>query len=463
MENRIKSKISVTFYLKKMSHDDAVKKRAVYTTIAFSGTSAKMSTGMVCEDPKIQWRKGMFEGRKFTDENLELLSIRNKIEAFDTRFCKSANHIKDLYHGINLDDIPMTILEVFNESLEKKHTKVKSATIKCFKGSISIFKLWMKETQRPDFGVVQSHPNKITKRLIQQFYNWDLERVKESTANNHIFNLHHLYELFHNINVGDIDGLVPNPFKRIVELEDKQERVKKALERDLDWKWIEKIENLKYKLPEGVVINEIELWDKEWLLGKDRETKRVVKEEKFRLLTLILAYTGLSFVDLGKADVLNIHRTITGPVLSGRRVKTKKIYTIPVTPKLDSLIKELGSLPWKPFVNDKNIKDYKRCQRSYVWFSRYLTIDLSEQIGFDEDITLTAHRFRHSFAMRMLNHYRFSLTNVARMLGDREDTVEENYANQDDDTIMKIFHEEMARFNKRQQEEDEDLESEVAV
>ena len=179
-----------------MSHDDAVKKRAVYTTIAFSGTSAKMSTGMVCEDPKIQWRKGMFEGRKFTDENLELLSIRNKIEAFDTRFCKSANHIKDLYHGINLDDIPMTILEVFNESLEKKHTKVKSATIKCFKGSISIFKLWMKETQRPDFGVVQSHPNKITKRLIQQFYNWDLERVKESTANNHIFNLHHLYELF---------------------------------------------------------------------------------------------------------------------------------------------------------------------------------------------------------------------------------------------------------------------------
>ena len=49
------------------------------------------------------------------------------------------------------------------------------------------------------------------------------------------------------------------------------------------------------------------------------------------------------------------------------------------------------------------------------------------------------------------------------MLGDREDTVEENYANQDDDTIMKIFHEEMARFNKRQQEEDDDLESEVAV
>ena len=33
---------------------------------------------------------------------------------------------------------------------------------------------------------------------------------------------------------------------------------------DIDWKWIEKIENLKYELPKGVVINKVDLWDDYW-------------------------------------------------------------------------------------------------------------------------------------------------------------------------------------------------------
>ena len=65
--------------------------------------------------------------------------------------------------------------------------------------------------------------------------------------------------------------------------------------------------------------------------------------------------------------------------------------------------------------------------------------------------------------MRQLNHFGFSLMVVSRMLGDNEDTVRKNYADHDDDAISKAFNEEMARFNKRQQEEDDDLESEVAV
>ena len=63
MENRINLKISVSFYLKKMSHDDAVRKRAVIAIISYNGTSAKLSTGMACDDSENQWRKGMFEGR----------------------------------------------------------------------------------------------------------------------------------------------------------------------------------------------------------------------------------------------------------------------------------------------------------------------------------------------------------------------------------------------------------------
>jgi len=200
-----------------MSQDITVKKRAVYGTIAFVGTSAKLSTGIVCEDPETRWRRGMFEGRRFSDYNLQLLVIKNKIESFDTRFCKSATHIKDLYNGAKLEDIPMTILKVFKESLDKKKkSRVTHSTILNLIAAISVFKKWMKETQRVDFGVVQSHPNKITKRLIQQFYEWDLERVKESTATNHILVLHTLYELFHNMNVGDLEGLIPNPFKGIV-------------------------------------------------------------------------------------------------------------------------------------------------------------------------------------------------------------------------------------------------------
>ena len=162
-----------------------------------------------------------------------------------------------------------------------------------------------------------------------------------------------MYEIFHKINNGDLEGLLPNPFKGIVEREEQQERTKKALDRCVDWKWIEKIENFKYELPEGVVVNEVDLWDNEWLFKGETDDKRLVKREKMRLLTLILAYTGLSFVELGKADVLSIHNTMTaGKVLSGRRVKTKQVYTIPVTPKLEALIKEMGSLPWQPFVDE---------------------------------------------------------------------------------------------------------------
>ena len=102
-----------------------------------------------------------------------------------------------------------------------------------------------------------------------KFYDWDLDRVAEATANNHNALLHCLYELFHKMNNGDLEGLIPNPFKGTVVREEQQERTKKASERCVDWKWIEKIENLKYELPKGVIVNEANLYDRYSLFEGD--------------------------------------------------------------------------------------------------------------------------------------------------------------------------------------------------
>ena len=152
-----------------------------------------------------------------------------------------------------------------------------------------------------------------------------------------------------------------------------------------------------------------------------------------------------------------------GKVLSGRRVKTNQIYTIPVTGKLEELINKLGPLPWQPFVDDNLVVNYNTKSSKYMIFSKYMDRVLTKHIGWDEDHTLTPHRLRHTFAMRQLNHFGFSLMVVARMLGDTEQTVRKNYADHNDDAIAKAFNEEMAKFIKKQKEKDDDSEGEVAV
>ena len=86
MENAINNAIGVCFFLKKMFHKDWVKKRGVYATIAYAVTSVKMKTELVCLDPETQCKRGMFEGKNFSNENRELLKIKHKIESYDNRF-----------------------------------------------------------------------------------------------------------------------------------------------------------------------------------------------------------------------------------------------------------------------------------------------------------------------------------------------------------------------------------------
>ena len=475
MRSKLESKISVTFFLKKISTKSEVKRKAVYATIAFKGTSAKLSTGIKCDNPEKDWKAGMFEGKNFTDENHKLLSIRREIESLDSRFFRSANHIKDVFNGAENNDLPTTILEVIDESYLERKGEVESATYKAYLTAINCFKKWIKEKRKPNFSIYQNHPQKITKRDVKNFLKWILttkivrahskkhnQPLSRVTANRYLACLSALYNVFYSDNADDHDEIVFNPFSKIRAKQKKHELVSNALERELDWKWIEKIEKVKVELPDGVVVSEKDFSQMVKHGSSLTELEKTVLAEKFRLLSLILANTGLSFAELGKEDVFHIQRSITGPLLAGRRVKTKEKYTIPVTPELEALIKEMGTLPWKPFVTNHQISDEKVKDKAYRNYYTYLNNKLAADIGYDEDETLSPHRFRHSFAMRMLNKCRFSLHVVARMLGDSEKTVRENYADYDDETITEVFNEEMSRYLKSNNNDDKS-EAEVAV
>ena len=95
----------------------------------------------------------------------------------------------------------MTIFTRFEESLYSKtiikNYKVRSNTLNNLKSTVNKFKLWMKVTQRPNFGVVQSQPYKFTNMHIESFYTWNLEKVKEISVYNIICHLHNIYEMYH--------------------------------------------------------------------------------------------------------------------------------------------------------------------------------------------------------------------------------------------------------------------------
>jgi len=219
---------------------------------------------------------------------------------------------------------------------------------------------------------------------------------------------------------------------------------------------------LKYQLPDGLVTNEVDFRGRNIHGNKLSAEERIIRNDKYRLISLILANTGLSFIELGKGDIFQIQRSITGPVLTGHRVKTKEKYTVPVTPKVEKLIAELGSLPWKPFVKKESVFDDSTKYNSYMCYYNYLNKRLAPEIGYDENETISPHRFRHSFAMRMLSHFKFSLHVVARMLGDTEKMVRKHYADYADDTITAAFNLEMARYLKNKDNDDES-EEEIAV
>ncbi len=57
--------------------------------------------------------------------------------------------------------------------------------------------------------------------------------------------------------------------------------------------------------------------------------------------------------------------------------------------------------------------------------------------------------------MRMLNHFKFSLHVVVRMMGDTEKMVRLNYDDYDDDTITTANNQKMIRYLKNKSDDDE--------
>ena len=84
------------------------------------------------------------------------------------------------------------------------------------------------------------------------------------------------------------------------------------------------LKKLRYKLPDAPVTNEENFRARNTHGNRLSAEERIIRDGKYRLISLNLASTGLAFVELGKGNVLQIQRSITGPVLAGRKVKTKE-------------------------------------------------------------------------------------------------------------------------------------------
>ena len=61
-------------------------------------------------------------------------------------------------------------------------------------------------------------------------------------------------------------------------------------------------------------------------------------------------------------------------------------------------------------------------------YNSFLSEILSPKIGLDDGIKLTSHRFRHTFAMTALNVWKIDIQDVAKMMGDKIETVLATYA-----------------------------------
>ncbi len=427
MKQKDKSQISVTFYLKKISSKNQ-KAKAVYATIAYRGTSSKVATGIRCEDPQKDWIKNAFSGSQFGKLNSKLEEIKSEIEGYDSSIFRNATEIKNAYNVEDFKDFPSTILNALEYAYLQKKKKVKPTTLVQLRSNISLLEDYILIKRQTDYGIVQSHPKKLTKLIVKDYYEWLLSTRKLSSANNAILQLKSLFKVYYDDHIDSVPDIIVNPFISVITRNNKQKTIAQALAKNLDWKHIEKIEKISYLNSE---------------ISCHGCRKNAISYEKYRLVTLFLAHTGMSFIELGKADVLDISKTLHGSVLSSRRVKTNKKYTIPVSPKVKEIIEELGTIPWDPFVDENGNYSHNQRQKIYAKYCRFLK-KLAEDIELRS--VLTPHILRHTFAMRMLNYFNYSLKVVARMLGDTEQTARENYCDYDDDNIVATMNQEMTNY-----------------
>jgi len=447
-----KNEINISFYLKRTSPKKELKKRAVYITIAFRGTQIKMSTGIIIEDPGNYWKSGMFTHPKFYEQNTKMYKIKEEILAYDSTHFKTAEDIRNAYEGVDIDETPLTILEALDFGIkhrieEEKQTYNTSNSQRCVINKFERFRIAKKA---PNWGTVKNHPRMLSRSVVKQFIKWLSDpsngesrgALKAVTINNYVGVLGGHYQAYYEQYIDVEPNLINNPFYGNVIKIDAQESTNMALSKAIDWKWIEKIEKLRY---EPIDVDAQRTY-------YEKSTKY---NEKYRLIVLFLVYTGMAFVELGKKDVLEVTNSLEGPMLKNRRKKTGKNYMIPCTKKIAQVIEDLGVLPWEPFIDSRfKISDKKLYKNSYMVLSRACE-RLSKDIGLDEPFT--CHDLRHTFAMRMINHYGIPIRAVARMLGDSEAITRKHYGDYSDEFIAKEINEAMIKLRES---EDDNLGSE---
>ena len=72
---------------------------------------------------------------------------------------RNVDEVKDDYNGLDIQEYPMTVLQVFEWSMKKKNSGFN--TRKNYTYHISMWERYLLEKQLPDFGILKSHFNLV--------------------------------------------------------------------------------------------------------------------------------------------------------------------------------------------------------------------------------------------------------------------------------------------------------------
>jgi len=408
---RPNTNINVTFYLKKTSKNS--DRRGIYANITFRSVQRQIATKIYANHPD-HFQRGGLVGYEYHEQNIKLIEMKKKIEGYDGHLFIDIDQVLDYYYGGDIVKYKSTILEVFEYSLE--HSKnLSEHTLYGKRVVTGTFSNFIKSTPTiySNFSVIKNAPRQIFRTHVTEYTDYLKDcGLKHSSIYQYNQVLKSLFNVFSKNHIDQIPDLINNPFKDIVKQKGKNERKKKALARSIDWRYIDKIKKIEYYDPQ---------------------------DKMHRLMALLQAHTGLSFVEFGKEDCLEISQTINGPALIGTRQKgegDKKYgdYVIFLSKEVNKLIDDLKPLLFEPYIsNNKYV--YNTKQRHIYNYNSFLK-KLEKEIEFEDDESLTSHRLRHTFGMHCMNDLKMQVHIVAKMMGDSVETVLNNYADLSTDNVI---------------------------
>jgi integrase len=408
---RPNTNINVTFYLKKTSKNS--DRRGIYANITFRSTQRQIATKVYANHPD-HFQRGGLIGYEYHEQNISLIEMKRKLEGYDGHLFNDIDQVLDYYYGGDIVQYKSTILEVFDYSLE--HSKHLSGITIYNKKKITdtfLYFIKSKPTIYSNFSVIKNAPRQMFRTHAIDYTNYLKDcGLKHSSIYQYTQVLKSLFNLFSKNHIDQIPDLIHNPFKDIIKQKGKNERKKKALARAIDWRYVDQIKKLEYS---------------------------DTKDKMHQLMALIQANTGLSFVEFGKEDCLEVSQTINGPALIGTRQKgegDKKYgdYCIFLNKEVNKLTNKLKPILFEPYIRNNKYIDREK-QSKMKSYNKFL-LRLAKEIEFEDDEPLTSHRLRHTFGMHCMNDLKMQVHIVAKMMGDSVETILNNYADLSTDNVI---------------------------